>query len=190
MRPTPKQLQVNFRQELTVEKRTVIGPRLCIHIEPFAKRIQACRCPWEFLPSDLNRIDPSLVRNGCLTAALQFHVQEAAVEFGIVRNECRIADEIQKRVNDGRILKLGLIDQVRVSDPSNSDRCLGHGSTWIDIGLERLSGRDVVDQLDGTEFDDAVILVPFKPGGFGIESYFTNQIRHRARPSLKWSVSR
>ncbi|MNL34908.1 hypothetical protein D3C87_1569050 [compost metagenome] len=55
--------------------------------------------------------------------------------------------------------------------------------TRIDEDVDRLSAREIVDQLDTTDFDDAILL-GFKPGRFRIENDVTH-VFHSVCPTVE-----
>ena len=53
-------------------------------------------------------------------------------------------------------------------------RLLGHGALGIEVLAELAAARQAVQQLDATDFDDAVASVWVQAGGLGIENNLTH----------------
>ena len=104
-------------------------------------------------------------------------IDEFQVELGVVDDQPRVvADEVQKLRDDAgehRMFRQELGRQA-----VHGLRFARHVALGIDVALERAAGRQVIDQLDAGDLDEAVAGVGIEAGRFGIE----NDLARRHKP--------
>jgi hypothetical protein len=103
----------------------------------------------------------------------QFVLEKSDVEFRVVNNELRAADEVEQLVCD--FGELRVVFQVRAIHAVNSFSALVNVSFRIEEAVVLATGRSSIDQFDAADFYDAVSLGGRKAGGFGIENNLAHQ---------------
>ncbi len=91
---------------------------------------------------------------GGLAEAGELGIDEGHVEAGVVGDQIALfeeSDELVGNLGEARlVLEEGVVEAV---DARRLDR---HRPLRVEIGVEMPAGRDVVDELDGADLDDAV----------------------------------
>ena len=101
-----------------------------------------------------------------------------------MRNQFCTANELHEFINNPG--EIWFISKKLVCDPMHVDGFLINLSLRIDIHMKRLVGQSTVDQLDATDFDDAVAIFWIEAGGFGIKNYLSHVV---SAPRLaNWSA--
>src|SRR5262245_45213499 len=114
------------------------------------------------------RIDYALGQECRHVEARELGIEEADVKRGIVDDEARIANEREEVAGDGGKQWLAFQELGRQAmDGLGVGRHLPLG---IDIGMKGPAARNMVDELDRAEFDDAVTLGMVDAGGLGVEN--------------------
>ena len=113
------------------------------------------------------RIDDPFVGNRRVAGAGELGIEEGHVEFGIVRNQGRLVDKFDEL--GGNRHKQRLVDQEGVVEAADAQRLGRHRPFGIKVTVKAAAGRDVVDQLDHADLDDAIAVLRIEPGRFGIE---------------------
>src|SRR3546814_20345100 len=89
------------------------------------------------------------------------------VERGVVDHKFRAIDEGEELVGDrGELRLVGEELQGQAGDFLRAGLELALG---MDVLVVRAAGGPALDQLHAADLDDAVALLPFKAGGFGVE---------------------
>ena len=118
------------------------------------------------------RVDEALLAERLAPAARQLGVDEGDVEAGVVRDQAGLADELEKLGRDRREERLipeeGVVEAMHLH---GIDRVRPLG---IEVAVEAPPGRDVVDQLDAADLDDAVAGFRVEAGSLGIEDDFAH----------------
>ncbi len=96
----------------------------------------------------------------------------------------RIADEVEEIADD--LGKGRLVREESLAQPVDPESLGRHIAFRVDVGVEILSGRQVVAQLDTADLDDAVAGGRVQSGGLGIE----NDLAHRVTAFCVWLVRR
>jgi hypothetical protein len=88
-----------------------------------------------------------------------------------MRDPLPIAEEVEDLLS--HLCEFRLVRQKLVGDAMDG-KCVGMdlAAVRIDVEMDGPAGREVIDQLDAADFDDAV-LAGIEPGGFRIEDDFT-----------------
>lgn len=182
---TADQLQIDFGQDFAVQQRAVLFPHRVVDAEATAQRIKRGGRAGEFRPCDHQRVGRPRELQAGQAAAFQLEVQEFHVEGGIVDHQPCIADEIEKGLPDPGKDRLvaqrhpasngfagGLQDVV--ADAVHLECANGHAAFGVDVLVVGAPRRQVIEQLDRADLDDAVALGGLEPGGFGVEDDFTH----------------
>jgi hypothetical protein len=115
----------------------------------------------------LQRVDPARLGQFTEAAQAQFVVDEATVEGGVVGDQRRVADEIQKfcrhQPEHRSVAHLVVGDTVH-PDGVRVDQPLG-----IDQAVKGPPRRHQVLKLEAADLDQPVTLTQVKAGGFGVE---------------------
>src|SRR5687768_10494852 len=89
-----------------------------------------------------------------MSAAAELCIEEADVEDRVMDDEPRLAHELHEVRRDGGENRL--VGEEAVGQAMHLQRSLGHGPLRIDVDVKRASGRDVIEELDAADLDDAV----------------------------------
>ncbi len=95
-------------------------------------------------------------------------IDEAAVEWSVVRDQVGVANKLQQGVADIRMVKFRLVGeeaQRNAVDPLRLGIDLPFG---MDLAVEGAAGRQIVEQFDTADFDKAMAGLGVEPGGFGV----------------------
>ena len=85
---------------------------------------------------------------------LELEIEKAHVERRVVGDQRRVAEEVDHLVGD--IGEARLVAQEVVAQAVHPKGLLGHRPFGIEVEVEVLAGRDVVDQFDAADLDHAV----------------------------------
>src|SRR5258708_7122990 len=160
------QLEIDRGEKLAVELRAVPGARGEIDAEAPAQRIEArLRAGIAAFRQQQGILDIADQRGA--VQALELGVEEFQVELGIVDDQSIAADEGEQLVGDsgeGRMRgeELG-------GEAMHLFRLRRYVALRIDIAMEDAPGRQVVEELDAGQLDDAVPLRRLQPSGFRIQ---------------------
>src|SRR5947209_18666495 len=99
-------------------------------------------------------VDGAIEANRRATDALQFGIEKAHVELGIVDDELRVADKGKKLVR--HVFEQRLASQELARQAVHFVSGFGYVALRIDIAVKDLAGRDAVVELDAAELDEAV----------------------------------
>ena len=92
--PAAEQLEIDLRQNLGVEQRAVLGAGAVVDAVAGAERVEAVRSVRMAAARQQQRVDEAMLRDRRAAAEPELHVDEAAVEAGIVRDQRAVADEV------------------------------------------------------------------------------------------------
>ena len=108
---------------------------------------------------------------------LEFGIEEADVEGGVVDHELGAGDELDQLRGD--LAELRLVLELRARDAVHGLRALVDVPLGIQIAMEAAAGGAPIDDLEAADLDDAMAALGFEAGGFGVE----NDLAHaRAQP--------
>jgi hypothetical protein len=164
--PAAKQLQIDIGEDFAVEQRAVQGALRIVDAIVLAQRIEADPRPGMALARHHHGIN-DIVAEARPLDPLEFVIEKAHVERRIVDHQRRIADELEKGIGLGG--KFRLVAQELRRQPMNAEGLFRHRAFGVEIDVKMSAGRDVIDQLDAADFDDAVTGLRRQPRGFGIE---------------------
>ncbi len=91
-------------------------------------------------------------------------------------HQFRVADKFREIATNGGEDRF--IAEELGAETVNLERSLRHVALGIDILVIGAAGRQVVEQLNGTDLDNTVALFRVETGGFGVE----NDLTHRWPP--------
>ena len=120
------------------------------------------------------RVDEALFGQFGAAKTSKFGVEEATVKFGVVGDHGVFAQEVHQPVDDIWMGKGWLASQPLVGDAGYPLGGFADRPAGIDVDLELASGGQKIYEFDAADFDDAVAVVGFKPGGFGVEDDFSH----------------
>ena len=169
---TPAQFKISHRQKLGVEQRAVQHAVLDRNVEALADSIERCGRTGTIFLRQHQRVDEPVFRQRRTAEQFQLVVEEAAVEFRVVRDDGIIAEEFHQAINHVRMLEPLLVAQCLVGDAGDAHGRFRHGPAGVDVDLEFAASRQVVAQFDATDLYDAVARSWIEAGGFGVEDDF------------------
>ena len=143
-----------------------------VDLEPAAERIQTGLRARIFAPGHGQRVDRLLHRYFRAAEPLQFRIDKAHVESGIVDNQDGIPDKLQEAIHNSG--KIRIIGKELGRKAMHLEGALFDLTLRIDIDVIALTGRHMVDQLDGADFDNPVSLFRVDTRGFRIKNQFTH----------------
>src|SRR5271163_3408309 len=121
---------------------------------------------------DEKRIDDAIAAHRGAADTIQLGIEEGEIEHRIMRNKLRVAkkgDEFVRLLGEQR-----LVLEKFARKAVNPKRRFRHVAFRIEVKMERLAGRETMDQLDATDLDKPIALQGIEPGGFGIEHDFAH----------------
>lgn len=121
-------------------------------------------------PRQQQRVDQAIAWNLRTRGTLQFGIDEGNVERGVVDDEGQITDEAQKVI--GNIGKERLVGEKLRREAMHGKRLLRHIALRIDVAMKRLAGGNAVEQLNATDFNEAIPAIGIKARRLGIENDF------------------
>ena len=184
---------------MRIDQRTVFVAHGEIDLEALAQGIEAGPGAGKFLAGDQHGIDRAGVVDRVAAGARQLGIDEFQVERGVVDDQRRVADEIQKSVGD--VGEPVLAGEEIVRQAVDREGVLRHVAFRIEINVKFPAGRQVVLQFDGADLDDPVAGGRIEAGGFGVEDDLTHgvslrtglgrRLRHSAvaAPFAHWAAS-
>ena len=169
------QLDIDFRQQLGIEQRAVLGARRIVDPEPAAERIKRGLRPGELLARHADRVDGAAFVDAGPAGERQLCVDKAHIERSIMNDQRRIADEIHEVGGDiGEHRMTGEEVLAQSMDPFGLG---GHVPFRVDVLMIDLAGRHMIQKLHATDFDDPVTRRRIETRGFRIENDFPHAIR-------------
>ena len=166
------QLQIDFRRQLGVQQRAVLGARRQVDAKALAQFVQRIARAGNLALGDFDGVDGARQRNARAADPLQFGIDELDVEAGIVDHQRRVAQEFQEFLHHmGEQRLVGQEFRRQAMHPLGFD---GHVAFGIQIELQGAAGGDMIHQLDAADFHDAMPVARLKACGFGIEDDLTH----------------
>jgi hypothetical protein len=104
-----------------------------------------------------------------LTQQRKFIVNETNVERGVVDDQLRALDELEKLIGD--LSETRLTHQKRSGNTVNADGSFIAFAIRLQIDVEVSPGQASADQFDTTDLDHAMPVCNGHTSGFGIEYY-------------------
>jgi hypothetical protein len=103
---------------------------------------------------------------------MQFAIDESHIEAGIMNNEISVPDELQETIRNLR--EDGIICEKCFRQSVDGERFIRHVSLGINVLMIGVSSRNVVIQLDTSNFHQSVSRAWVEPGRFRIKDNFTH----------------
>jgi hypothetical protein len=150
----------------------MLGPGRIVDGEAPAQRIEAGRRPGKFLARHLQGVDNTLAAQWRTRQALELGIEEAHVELGVMDHQRRIADELDQFVGD--LGKARLVAEKLGRQTMDGNSVGRHVAFRIDVTLVRAPGRDVIEQFQAGDLDDAVTAGRIETRRFRIEHDLTH----------------
>ena len=169
---TADKFEIDLGQQFGIEQSAVLFAARVIDAEAAAKRVECGGGAGELPARDHQCVSGATGGQCGQVDRRQLGVQEFHVKTGIVDDQLRVGDEIQKRLPNR--LENGLIAQEIIAKAVDVKRVLWHRSLWVDVLVVGFAGRQVVEQLDRAYFDDSIAFGGLKASGFGIKDDLTH----------------
>ena len=166
--PAADQFEIDLRQKLGVEQRSVQGAVGVVDAEALAESIQRRRGSGKFPARHLHGIDGPGHRHGRKAQSLELGIEKLQVELGVVDDQPRVGEELQQLGHD--LGKDRLVGEESRGEAVDSLRLGRHLAIRLQIALELAARRQMVDQLDGRDLDQPVTGIGIEAGGFSIEN--------------------
>ncbi len=99
-------------------------------------------------------------------------IEEADVEGRVMDDEAGAVRE--PRRSPRRCAEKRLVRQKGAGQAVDFGRGFRHVALGIEVPMPVSAGRDVVDQLDAGQLDDAVVVLGVEPGRLGVENKFAH----------------
>ena len=121
--PRPDQVDIDFGQQLGVEQRAVLGAAGIVDRIARAEIVEPVRYAGMLAARQQQRIDQPVAQDRLPLDAVEFGIDEADVERGVVDDERRIANEFQEFVD--HLVNSGLLARNSVDRPCTSKASAG-----------------------------------------------------------------
>ncbi|ENN84312.1 hypothetical protein RHSP_20941 [Rhizobium freirei PRF 81] len=165
-------LDIDFGQQFGVEQRSVLGAMRIVDAVAPAERIQRIRTHGVLTPGHGQRVDHHIRQDRRPAEPCELRIDEAHIEGGVVGDPFGVAEEFENLIRNG--FEGWFVLQRFIGDAVDGKRIRMHFAVArIDIEMQCLAGREMVDELDAADFDDTVRLV-VEARGFRIENDFAH----------------
>src|SRR6478672_9293384 len=131
------------------------------------KRIEAVRQTGMAAARQCQRVDGAIKADCGAADALQFGIQKAHVEFGVVNDELGVADKSEKLLGD--LFKQRLAGQEFARQAMHLVSRFGDVALRVDVAMKNLTGRNTIVEFDAADLDKAMALVRIETCRLGIE---------------------
>ena len=98
----------------------------------------------------------------------EFGVEKARIEFGVVNDQRRILDKVEKFGGD--FLEDLVLRQKFAREAMHPERLVRHVALWIDIAMKIAAGGDEIGDLDRADFNHAMAARRIEPRRFSVEN--------------------
>ena len=169
--PAAEQFEIDGSEQSAIDLGPMLDAVRQVDLETPAQGVETCRRSRKPHPRQPESVDKGAADRISLQAS-QFSVQKREVELGVVNHQPVRTDKGQQLVGDRG--KRRLVRQKLCGDAVDRERIFGHVALGIDVAVKFAAGRDVVDQLDAGDLDDAMAFARIETGRFGIEHDFAH----------------
>src|SRR5690606_22932245 len=141
-----------------------------VHAQSPAQRVERVALARIALAGQFQRVEhPGAVADPAVMVAQarQLVVEEADVERGVVDHQLGAVDEGEELVGDRG--EPGLVGEEIEGQAGDFLRTGFELALGMDVLVVRAASGPAFDQLHAADLDDAVALLPFEAGGFGVE---------------------
>ena len=170
----PRHGQVNIGQQFRIQQCAVqlaVGVRDAVAVAQGVERVALAGMHFLRLHQRIDHAVDLLV-HGRQVQALEFRVQEADVERGIVDDQFGAGDIGAKFIGDFREFRL-VAEEFR-RQAVDGQRALFRIALGIDVVVKIIPGQHAVVQFDSADLQDAVARTRVQAGGFSIENNLTH----------------
>ena len=105
-------------------------------------------------------------------SAFELGIEKAKIERRIVDDKRRIAEKGDQVVS--RFGKKRLVLEELLAQAVNREGLRRHAAFRIEVSVERVAGRDAIDQLDTADLDQAMAIQRVETGRLGIKHDFAH----------------
>ena len=148
------QLDIDLGEKLGIEQGAVQRAARGVDLVARQQRVERGGAAGMLAAGEHQRVDHPLVGDRRAAEAVELGIDEAHVEAGVVGDQIAFfeeGDEFLGDLGEARlVLEEGVVEAVHAG---GLDR---HRPLRVEIGVEVPARRDVVDELDGADLDDAV----------------------------------
>ena len=167
--PATEQFEIDRSEQSAIDLSPMLDAVRQVDLETPAQGVETCRRSGKPHPCQPESIDERAADRISLQAR-QFSVQKREVELGVMNHQ-------PVRTNKGKQLvgergKGRLFCQKLCGDAMDRESFFGHVAFGIDVSVKFSAGRDVVDELDAGDLDDAMAFAWIQTGRFGVEHDF------------------
>ena len=124
-------------------------------------------------PRQQQRVYHALPAHCGAASALQFGIKKAEIEHCVMRDELGVAEEGDQVI--GLFGKQRLVLEELDRQSVNLEGRLRHVAFRVEVEMERLAGRETVDELDAANLNQPIARKGIKAGCFGIENDFAHR---------------
>lgn len=125
-----------------------------VDLEPAAQRVEVGLGAGKPSPCDGHRVDRALPRQRREAEPPDLGIHEPHVEVGVMDDEGVVADEFQEIAH--HFGEYRMAGQEFGRQAMNGEGLGRHVALGIDVSVEVTAGRQMVDQLDTADLDDAM----------------------------------
>ena len=169
---TPGQFAIDVDQNFGIEQRAVLHSPRPVDTIAIAERIETVRQAGMFFPGERQSVDNALQFDHLPTESGKFRVEKAHVEFRVVDNQRRLADEREKVIN--HLSKHRFVFQGVRGMAMHRDCVLRNVAFGIDELVEDPSRQDLVHDFDGADLKHTMTVGWIESCRFGIKHDFTH----------------
>ena len=137
-----------------------------------AQGVERVFCPRMLLSGDGDGVDHAIQTNRLAPQPFKLHIEKAKVETGVMRDERRIAQEFEQRVDALRKNRLRLLETDRQA--VNVFGVCRHVAFRIVVGVKGLPSRHSAPHFHASNFHHPIARLRVKAGGFGVEHNFSH----------------
>ena len=174
--PPPEQFKIDSREQAAIDLCPVLDTIGEVNGETPAQRIEARRGTWKAPPRQRQRVDKPGSDRFALNAR-QFRIEKCQVEFGVMNDQRVRPDECEKFIQNGG--KQRLPSEKLSGQAMNGESIHRHVALGIDVAVKPASGRDMVNEFDACDLDNAMAFAWIQAGRFGVQNDFTHQFPRR-----------
>lgn len=172
--PSAGQFDIELRQQFGIEQRAMFGAMAAVYAVTGAQGVKRELCARVSGAGNGDGIDHPAHIDCCPATALQFHVEKAEVETGIVRDERTVAEKFKQGI--GLTGKKWFVRKEFVRKPMYRFSRRRHRTFGVEIAVEGCAGHYPPVHFDAPDLDHPVSGQRVETGGFGIENNLSHSI--------------
>ena len=163
-----QQFHIDLRQQFRVEQRAMLGTVTAIDTITGAQGVKRVLRARMFQARDLYRIDHAREIDDRESGHRQLCIQKSEVETRIMRDQRRIAEEIEQFLRPRR--EQWLVGQKGFGQAVHPLRLGGHVALGVEIAVKGGAGRHPVHHFDASDFHQPIAGFGVQTSGFGVEN--------------------